>query len=94
MGRRWLSVSTRRKIVRYTCCPPVGLVRFGSLRRVKPISRVWGMERGQPIDRYYIEPFLEQKACDVQGCVLEIGNNTYPAVWQSARDQERGTPRG
>ena len=88
MGKRWLPVSTRRKIVRYTRWPPVGMVRFGSLRRVKPISRDWGMERGQPMDRYYIERFLEQKACDVQGRVLEIGDNTYTRRYGKERVTE------
>ena len=77
LGRRVLPVSTRRQIVRLTRWPPVGLVRFGSLRRLKPISPYWGMERGQPIDRYYIERFLGQNAADIQGRVLEIGDNTY-----------------
>jgi SAM-dependent methyltransferase len=55
----------------------VGLIRFGSLRRLKPISSDWGMERGHPIDRYYIERFLAQNAENIQGQVLEIGDNTY-----------------
>jgi SAM-dependent methyltransferase len=55
----------------------VGLVRFGSLRRLKPISDQWGMERGKPIDRYYIEGFLSAYKDDIKGCVLEIGDNTY-----------------
>ncbi|MBE2199757.1 MAG: methyltransferase domain-containing protein [Anaerolinea sp.] len=77
LGQKYLSKAVRRRIVRYTCWPPVGLVRFGSLRRLKPISPDWGMERGQPIDRYYIEQFLAAQAGDMQGCVLEIGSNTY-----------------
>jgi hypothetical protein len=28
-------------------------VRFGLLRRLTPISRSFGMDRGEPIDRYY-----------------------------------------
>jgi hypothetical protein len=35
------------------------------------------MERGQPIDRYYIEHFLARHAGDIHGRVLEIGDNTY-----------------
>ena len=57
--------------------PPVGWVRFGSLRRVTPISRSWGFDRGRPIDRYYIENFLAQHADDIRGRVLEIGDATY-----------------
>ncbi len=77
LGRRLFSVETRRKLVRTTRWPPVGWVRFGSLRRLRPISPDWGMERGTPIDRYYIERFLAENAGDIHGRVLEIGENRY-----------------
>jgi SAM-dependent methyltransferase len=54
-----------------------GQVRFGSLRRVKPIARNFGMGRGYIIDRYYIEGFLERHGADIRGRVLEIGSNDY-----------------
>lgn len=53
------------------------LVRFGSLRRVKPISRMFGHDRGRSINRYYIEQFLSAHASDIRGYVLEIGDNRY-----------------
>ncbi len=56
---------------------PVGRVRFGSLRRVTPLSRDFGYDRGLPIDRYYIERFLSTYASDVRGHVLEIADDTY-----------------
>jgi glycosyltransferase involved in cell wall biosynthesis len=62
---------------RYTSGPRVGRVRFGSLRRLTPISRAFGFDRGLPIDRYYIERFLSAHAADVRGDVLEIGDDTY-----------------
>lgn len=77
LGRKYLTKSTRQRIIRYTRWPPVGWARLGSLRRLRPISPDWGMERGQPIDRYYIENFLAAHTVDVQGHVLEIGSNTY-----------------
>ena len=77
LARRILPLSTRRAIVRYTRWPPVHFVSFGSLRRLKPISPYWGTERGQPVDRYYIENFLAAQAGDIAGDVLEIGDNTY-----------------
>jgi len=52
-------------------------VRFGDLRRQIPVSRNFGFDRGLPIDRYYIENFLEHHASDIRGRVLEIGGNTY-----------------
>lgn len=57
--------------------PPVGLVRLGSLRRLEPISREYGFDRGTPIDRHYIERFLAAQARDVRGRVLEIKDDTY-----------------
>ena len=54
-----------------------GPVEFGSLRRLTPISRVFGLDRGQPIDRVYIERFLSSHAEDIRGAVLEIGDATY-----------------
>lgn len=44
---------------------------------LQPISRVFGYDRGTPIDRYYIEKFLEENKAAIHGCVLEIGDNTY-----------------
>ena len=57
--------------------PPVGWVRFGSLRRLTPISQHFGFDRGLPIDRYYIENFLSRHANDIRGRVLEIGDDSY-----------------
>jgi glycosyltransferase involved in cell wall biosynthesis/SAM-dependent methyltransferase len=69
----WLRLRRRT----WRCRPPVGLVRWGSLRRVTPISRTFGFDRGRPVDRVYIEGFLERHADDVRGRVLEIGDNAY-----------------
>lgn len=74
---RKLSKQIFRKSVRLTRYPPVGMVKFGSFRRINPFSRAWGLDRGKPIDRYYIERFLTAHAVDVQGHVLEIGDNKY-----------------
>jgi glycosyltransferase involved in cell wall biosynthesis len=57
--------------------PPTGWVRFGDLRRTRPISRQYGYDRGRPIDRYYIEAFLARHGHDIRGRVLEIGEATY-----------------
>lgn len=42
-----------------------------------PISRKFGFDRGQPIDRYYIESFLARNREDICGQVLEIGDPEY-----------------
>jgi len=52
-------------------------IRFGSLRRLSPVSREFGYDRGQPIDRYYIERFLAANADVITGRVLEIGDSGY-----------------
>ena len=52
-------------------------VSLGQLRRVTPLSRSFGLARGRPIDRYYIERFLRQHAADVRGHVLEFGDDRY-----------------
>ena len=57
--------------------PPAGHVRFGDFRRLTPISPVFAFDRGRPIDRYYIEDFLEKHAVDIRGRVLELGDDTY-----------------
>lgn len=77
LARRYLSRETRRRLARLAVWPPVGWVRFGSLRRLKPISRDYGNSRGLEIDRYYIEKFLAEHADDIKGRVLEIKHNTY-----------------
>jgi SAM-dependent methyltransferase len=56
----------------------VGQVDFGSLRRLSPISSLFGYDRGRPVDRYYIEEdFLARHRDDIQGHVLEIGDASY-----------------
>jgi SAM-dependent methyltransferase len=59
-------------------------VRFGGLRRLTPVGRHHGGDRGQPIDRHYIENFLSRHAGvgeymvgDVRGLVLEVGDDYY-----------------
>ena len=56
---------------------PAGAFRFGDLRRLTPVSRAFGFERGRPVDRYYIERFLAEHAGDIHGRVLEVGDNQY-----------------
>jgi SAM-dependent methyltransferase len=54
-----------------------GIIDFGDLRRTTPISLEFGFERGQPIDRYYIEDFLARHAEDIRGRVLEVQDDSY-----------------
>jgi hypothetical protein len=52
-------------------------VNWYDLRRVQPVSSVFGLERGNPIDRYYIEKFLKENDKYIHGNVLEIAESTY-----------------
>lgn len=50
---------------------------WGDLKRFDPIHKDFGFSAGQPIDRFYIDQFLEQHSDDIRGCVLEIADNNY-----------------
>jgi GT2 family glycosyltransferase len=52
-------------------------VRLGSLRRLTPVSSRFGFDRGQPVDRHYVESFLRDHARAIRGRVLEIGDDSY-----------------
>lgn len=68
---------------------PVGWIRFGDLRRTAPINRHWGCERGQPVDRYYIDQFLSRQAADIRGRVLEVGDDSYTRKFGGERVTQR-----
>jgi hypothetical protein len=57
--------------------PRVGGIDWGDFDRTQPINANWGYERGTPIDRYYIDQFLQEHASDIRGRVLEVANNEY-----------------
>jgi SAM-dependent methyltransferase len=52
-------------------------VDLGDLRRASPIDREWGYARGVPVDRHYIEQFVESNAADITGRVLEVQESDY-----------------
>ncbi len=83
-GRALLPMRMRRRILHSTRWPPVGSVELNDLRRLRPVSRVWGADRGTPVDRYYIERFLSSHSGDIRGRVLEIGDDTYTKRFGSA----------
>ncbi len=56
---------------------PSNPIDFSDLRRLEPIDDGFGLGRGKPIDRHYIEGFLQRSSGDVRGCVLEVGESTY-----------------
>ena len=54
--------------------PP--LVSFEE-RRLQPVSRLFGFDRGMPLDRYYIEKFLQEHSSCITGDVLEVADDGY-----------------
>jgi peptidoglycan/xylan/chitin deacetylase (PgdA/CDA1 family)/SAM-dependent methyltransferase len=60
-------------------------VEFGDLRRTTPISPVWGLDRGLPLDRYYIEAFLDRHRLDIRGRVLEVKDAGYTRMFGDTR---------
>ena len=50
------------------------------LNQIQPQSRIFGAERGNPIDRYYIDAFLKYALNNIEGdvnSVIEIGEDRY-----------------
>ncbi len=58
---------------------------WGDLRRVDPLSRDWGYDRGTPVDRRYIESFLAAHSSDVRGAVLEIQEDDFTRAFGGPR---------
>jgi SAM-dependent methyltransferase len=77
------------------------MVRFGSLGRLRPIGERFGNQRGQPVDRYYIDDFLRRHAGqpgyilgDIRGRVLEVGEDRYARAYgHPATAGQRGVER-
>jgi SAM-dependent methyltransferase len=56
---------------------------LGTLRRISPLSDVYGFDRGTPVDRYYIKQFLTDHRSDIQGHVLEVKSSNYTNYFDS-----------
>lgn len=80
--RRRLWIISQQGLVRW---PPVGRVTHEALWRLQPISRVFGLDRGKPIDRYYIERFLATHSSAIKGRVLEIADDAYTRQFGGAK---------
>ena len=66
--------------------PPLfGDIRFGDLASIEPASRDFGYDRGNPVDRYYIENFLQSRSEDVRGHVLEVSEDAYSKRFGGAK---------
>jgi SAM-dependent methyltransferase len=72
--RDWVVRQQRRYNIHWL---RVGSIRFGDLYRTTPVSPIFGLDRGFPIERYYIEKFLDRHRLDVRGRCLEMGDASY-----------------
>jgi SAM-dependent methyltransferase len=52
-------------------------VLLGSFASTAPHGSGWGYDRGKPVDRWYIERFLERHRGDITGRVLEVKDSLY-----------------
>jgi SAM-dependent methyltransferase len=64
---------------------PLGRSRAELLNQTQPASRVFGLDRGKAIDRYYIEDFLSGYREDIRGHVLEVEHPVYTRMFGGNR---------
>lgn len=64
------------ELLRYMTRKKVKLT-FNDFSNPKPVSSIFGLDRGTPIDRYFIEKFLQRQAHLIKGRVLEVGDSSY-----------------
>lgn len=73
--RRWLNLrfrGARRSLIVFD-----RVTDWSVLRTVRPHRRHFGLDRGEPIDRFYIENFLVNYQELIRGSVAEIGDGNY-----------------
>ncbi len=51
--------------------------------RTMPLSNRYGYDRGTPVDRFYIEGFLEKYRHEIRGHVLEVKDSSYTEQYGS-----------
>ncbi len=44
---------------------------------IEPTNRIFGLDRGKPIERYYIEKFLSDNSSYIKGAVMEVADSEY-----------------
>lgn len=66
-----------KRRLRRLLTPRPGRIDFGDLGRTRPVSANFGWDRGTPIDRVYLERFLDANRADMRGRALEIGDASY-----------------
>jgi SAM-dependent methyltransferase len=67
-----------RAMVVTTIKPNAAYYMFGrTYKSTKPLSNIYGYDRGKPVDRYYMEKFMEENKEDIKGVCLEVTDNDY-----------------
>lgn len=64
-------------------------LRIGRINSSRPLSSIYGYDRGTPIDRLYIEAFLGGHSADIRGNVLEVGDDSYSRRFGGDRVQKQ-----
>lgn len=77
LGQAWLYRYSSRLSWKARNRVNQGPIRWGSFRTLEPLNREWGFDRGKPIDRYYIETFLQSNREAIRGRVLSVGDDFY-----------------
>lgn len=52
-------------------------IQWHNMRSLRPVSKVFGFDRGTPIDRIYTNDFLNKNRHYIKGVVCEIAESTY-----------------
>jgi glycosyltransferase involved in cell wall biosynthesis len=86
-GKQFIPHAISRRLFKSTY-PAQGSVDLGDLNRTTPLSTQFGYDRGGPVDRYYIENFLEKNKSLIKGRVLEIGDNEYTLKYGMSNVQQ------
>ena len=84
LPRRLRLIASRPLARRRAGLSALGATPLSDHRRLVPTSRLFGFDRGRPVDRYYIEHFVRRfggapgyAEGDLQGVVLEVGGSEY-----------------
>lgn len=63
--------------------------KWKNMRQLKPISSVFGFDRGTPIDRIYTDDFLQKNCKYIKGIVCEIAESTYTKRWGGGTSEQK-----
>ncbi len=53
--------------------PAKNCIDWGDLKKIVPICQAFGLTRGTPVDRYYLNKFIAETRTQIVGKVLEVG---------------------